>query len=144
MKANKPNATKRVSEMTGHRLRPFPTVYQRPARIISPDDTEYDSKAEAAWGALLKLRKHAGDIVEYWPHGMKLMLAKGDFYTPDFLVQFAEHLEIHEVKGYMREDAREKLKIAVRKFYTIKFVVLWATWDKRKKRHAFREEVWSP
>ncbi len=42
--------------------------------------------------------------------GIRLRLAKGTYYTPDFLV-FRDDgtIEIHETKGFMREAARVRI-----------------------------------
>lgn len=52
---------------------------------------------------------------------MKLRLAKNTFYTPDFLLVYKEHFEIHEVKGFWREDARVKIKVAAQEYPWFKF-----------------------
>ncbi len=48
---------------------------------------------------------------------IKLRLAAKTHYTPDFAVLLADgSFELHEVKGFWREDARIKIKIAAEKF----------------------------
>lgn len=47
----------------------------------------------------------------WWYESLKFKLADRTFYTPDFLVQTTEgFLELHEVKGFWRDDARVKWK----------------------------------
>lgn len=55
-------------------------------------------------------------IETYWFEPMKLKLADGTYYTPDFGVMRGGKLEFHEVKGFMREAARVRLNVAVEKF----------------------------
>lgn len=60
-----------------------------------------------------------GAIMSYWREPIKLRLAGRTWYTPDWLVSLptGEHgippaPEIVEVKGFMRDDAAVKLKVA--------------------------------
>lgn len=66
---------------------------------------------------ILAPRKLAGEIIEWWFEAITLKLADDCRYTPDFLVMLADHsLECHETKGFMRDDAQIKLKIAAQVF----------------------------
>ena len=48
---------------------------------------------------------------------MKLRLADNTFYTPDFAVMTMDmHIEFHEVKGFWRDDAKVKIKVAAAQF----------------------------
>lgn len=59
---------------------------------------------------------------EYEP--IKLRLAKNTGYTPDFIVvRTSGAIEAHEVKGFWRDDARVKIKVAAEKYSFIKFLV---------------------
>ena len=66
----------------------------------------------------------AGEIVAYQFEPVKLRLARRTFYTPDFLVVFPDHFEFHEVKGFARDDAMVKLKVAARLYPWFKFVLV--------------------
>jgi hypothetical protein len=55
-------------------------------------------------------------IETYWFEPIKLKLADGTYYTPDFGVMRGGKLEFHEVKGFMREAARVRLNVAAEKF----------------------------
>ena len=68
---------------------------------------------EREYAAYLDLLKRAGKV-EWWAYeSLRLRLADGTFYTPDFVVVHETgRLEIHETKGHMREAARVRLKVA--------------------------------
>lgn len=71
------------------------------------------NKTEAEYAALLDSLKHEGEIAWYRFEGLRLRLADGCGYTPDFAVMKSNGLmECHEVKGFWRDDARQKIKIA--------------------------------
>ena len=55
----------------------------------------------------------AGDIRLWMFEGVRLILAPSTTYTPDFMVINSElQVEFHEVKGFWRDDARVKIKLA--------------------------------
>ena len=93
------------------------------------------NKTEAAWCRELELRRRAGEVQWYQYEPMALILAKATRYTPDFIVLTdAGALEAHEVKGFWRDDARAKIKIAATLFPWIRFVAISrgkgrAAWD---------------
>lgn len=71
------------------------------------------NKTEAAYEADLRDAQALGDIQWYRFEGLKLRLADNTFYTPDFAVMARDGvMECHEVKGFWRDDARAKIKIA--------------------------------
>jgi len=71
------------------------------------------NKTEALYASELELRRRAGDILWYKFEGLKLRLADNTFLTVDFVVMRSDsELEMHEVKGFMQEDANVKLKVA--------------------------------
>jgi hypothetical protein len=72
------------------------------------------NKTEAAYAnEILEIRKRAGEIIEYWFETVTLKLANGVRYTPDFFVRLkSNEYEFHEVKGFWRDDARVKIKVA--------------------------------
>lgn len=68
---------------------------------------------ETAYAAELERRREAREIHWWLYEGLKLKLADNTFYTPDFAVmRIGGELEIHETKGFWREDARLKIKVA--------------------------------
>jgi len=55
---------------------------------------------------------------------IKLRLADRTWYTPDFLVVWVDgRMEFHEVKGFMRDDAAVKLKVAAELYPWAKFIL---------------------
>jgi hypothetical protein len=67
--------------------------------------------------------KYMGEIVWYGFEAIKLKLADNTFYTPDFVVVNDEYeIEIHEVKGFWRDDARVKIKVAAEKYQLFRFI----------------------
>lgn len=75
------------------------------------------NKTEQAYADTLRLRQLGGEIAWYKYEAMKLKLAHNTTYTPDFAVMLASgELEMHEVKGFWRDDARVKIKVAAALF----------------------------
>jgi hypothetical protein len=82
------------------------------------------NKTEAAYAATLEQRRAAGEVAWFKFEGVKLRLADNTFYTPDFAVMLANGaLEMHEVKGYMQDDANVKIKVAS-DMYPMRFLVI--------------------
>jgi hypothetical protein len=90
------------------------------------------NKTEAAYAQVLEMRRLAGEIVAFKFEAVTLRLAVRTRYKPDFLVKLANgDTEIHEVKGFWKDDARVKIKVAAelyRDFY--RFIAI--TKPKRK------------
>lgn len=84
------------------------------------------NKTEAAYARYLDEEKRLGMILDWRFEAVKLKLAEGRcFYTPDFLVIVANGVvEFREVKGFWRDDARVKIKVAASLFpwFTFKAV----------------------
>lgn len=79
---------------------------------------------ESRYAEQLESRKHVGEVAGYWFEAVKFKLADKTFYTPDFLVMLASgEMECHEVKGFWREDARVKIKVAAG-MYPFRFVAV--------------------
>lgn len=75
------------------------------------------NKTEQAYDAHLELRRLAGEVAWYRFEAVKLRLADRTFYTPDFMVILADgEMQFHEVKGFWRDDARVKIKVAAVQF----------------------------
>lgn len=84
------------------------------------------NKTEALYEQKLKAYLYTGDYLWYKFEGMKFRLADNTFYTPDFAVMCADGtLEMHEVKGYMMDDAAVKIKVAA-DLYPFKFKLIYA------------------
>lgn len=71
------------------------------------------NKTEAAYDNHLQSLRHAGKILWHKFEAIKLRLADATFYTPDFAVLSSDCvMELHEVKGFMMDDANVKIKVA--------------------------------
>jgi hypothetical protein len=69
--------------------------------------------------------KVGGGVVDWWFEAIKLRLADKTWYTPDFAVLMADGtLELHEVKGFWRDDARVKIKVAAEQHWLFRFVAV--------------------
>ena len=91
-----------------HRASPLPGQLAT-GRLRKPDM----NKLEAAWAQVLEARRANGELAWWAFEGIKLKLADSTFYTPDFAVMgIGSEMEFHEVKGFWRDDARVKIKVA--------------------------------
>jgi len=75
------------------------------------------NNTEKEYSDYLERQKISG-IVEWFKfESIKLKLADNTTYTPDFLVMLPSgELECHEVKGFWKDDARVKIKVAASMF----------------------------
>lgn len=96
------------------------------------------NKLEQVFGLRLFSMRQRGEIRQFAYEPVKLRLAKGCFYTPDFMVVENDGtITVYEVKdwrsgskkhplkklkGFWREDARIKLKVAARLFPMLRFM----------------------
>lgn len=82
------------------------------------------NKTEKAYAEHLQFLQNAGDVLWFKFEGIKLRLADNTFYTADFAVLPASmQIEIHEVKGFWKDDARVKIKVAA-SLYPFKFLAV--------------------
>ena len=89
------------------------------------------NKTEAEYGQLLEARKRMGEIKDYGFERMKLRLADDVLYIPDYDAVLDDNtVEIHEVKGFLRDDARIKIYTAARMYPHFKF---WLIKKRRQK-----------
>lgn len=89
--------------------------------------TEFDgmNKTERRRWVELEAMKRAGVIRDCKYNAVTLMLANRCRYTPDFLVEHVDsRLELEEVKGFWRDDARVKIKVAARLYPMFAFTAL--------------------
>jgi hypothetical protein len=80
------------------------------------------NKLETSYRDYLDGLKLSGDILDYVYEGVTFRLAVRTTYTPDFLVIRPDCIEIHEVKGFWRDDGRVKWKTAAAKYPWFRFV----------------------
>lgn len=79
---------------------------------------------ESRYGSQLHLRMMASDIAMYAYQPIRLRLATAVWYTPDYIVRHIDNtIECVEVKGFMREAANLRLKIAVDRFPQFRFTI---------------------
>jgi len=77
------------------------------------------NKTEAAYARFLST---VPGVESFAYEPVKLRLAKATFYTPDFMVVLSDGgIEMHEVKGFWRDDARVKIKVAAEQFPWFRF-----------------------
>jgi hypothetical protein len=82
------------------------------------------NKTEVVYAVHLETLKRAGLVLWYRFEAVKLRLADNTFYTPDFAVMLPDgEIELHEVKGFWRDDARVKIKVAA-EMYPFQFVAV--------------------
>jgi hypothetical protein len=97
------------------------------------------NKLEQEYDLLLDGQRHHGEVLWYRFEGIKLRLADNTFYTPDFAVMAADGvMECHEVKGFWRDDARAKIKIAA-SLYPFRFLAV--TRAPKKDGGGFKQEA---
>ena len=92
------------------------------ARAVHRPTRGVPNKTEAAYRDQLEFLRQSGLIHAYAFEALRLRLAPATGYTPDFLV-ITNHgeVELHEVKGWMRDDANAKLKIAAELYPYFRF-----------------------
>lgn len=94
------------------------------------------NKWEMMYSYELMQRKLNGEIQWFGYESIKLRLAKATTYTPDFVVVLPDgRVEFHEVKGFWRDDARVKIKVAAELFPWARFVVV------TRKHGEFKKEA---
>lgn len=96
------------------------------ARVTPRPQRGVMNRTEAAYAELLEARRLAGEVLWYEFEAMTLRLARRTHYRPDFPVLTPTGLQFHEVKGFMRDDAWLKLKLAARAF-PFQFIVVRRT-----------------
>jgi len=92
------------------------------------------NKWEQRFAAELDAQKACG-LIEWWAYeSVRLKLANGAWYKTDFFVMWnMENEDFHvsmlkptcyEIKGYMREAANVRIKVAADKYRCFKFVIV--------------------
>lgn len=111
-----------VAVAQGHK----PVVSQPSSPIRVPRRGRLN-KTEAAYELELRARKMAGEVRWYGFECVKLRLADGAWYTPDFAVEMTDgSLAFHECKGFQREAAMVRFKVAREQFPWATFVLVKA------------------
>jgi hypothetical protein len=83
------------------------------------------NKLEQAYSQHLELQQAAGEIQWHAFEPMKLKLADGAWFTPDFGVVMRDgSFEFRETKGHWREAARVRIKVAAGLYRFFRFVAI--------------------
>ncbi len=106
-------------ESTIHALKDGLKAAKKKPRIQAPPQSHggiilsFKSDLERDYHGHLKACLLGGEILGFAFEAVRLKLADGCTYTPDFLIITIDGLPmLHEVKGYWREDAKIKYKVA--------------------------------
>lgn len=93
----------------------------RPNLKASNDESKLN-KTETAWLAELRIRNPKFLGIQ----AMTFKLGDDCRYSPDFIcITQDDELIAYEVKGFFRDDAKVKIKVAARMFSWIKFVLVF-------------------
>ena len=85
---------------------------------------------ERRYAQHLHSRWLAGEIHSFSFERHNLKLADRTYYRPDFEVMLPDGtIEFHEVKGFMRDDANVKIKVAAQQFP--QYVFRLVRWDRK-------------
>jgi len=99
------------------------TPHKTAVAIAQTTDEEKLNKTERGWLGVLRTRP---EIVHIGIQDHTLKLADNCRYTPDFMSLDADgQVTFWEVKGFFRDDAKVKVKVAARKFPFYRFVVVF-------------------
>ena len=82
------------------------------------------NKTEAKYSQELDAMLFSRQILGYHFGRVKFGLADRTWYTPDFIVVYPTHIEVVEIKGFLRDDAAAKFKIAAETFPWFKWKML--------------------
>jgi len=101
------------------------TVADLQNRSALPAHPSRMNKLETAYSQLIELERRAGTW-QWWAfEAIKLRLASGAWYTPDFaLLDPLGKLVIHETKGHWREAAKVRIKVAAELYPMFRFVAV--------------------
>lgn len=95
---------------------------------VPPRPQRYKNNAERDYAVGLEAQRRAGVLREWHYEAIRLRVGGGAFYTPDFLVVTASgEVQVHEVKGHMREAARVRM-LAVLDRYPFRVFVNGKEW----------------
>lgn len=93
--------------------------------VTRPKKKRGMNKTEAEYAAALACDVRHGDIQWFDYEAITLKLADDCRYTPDFVVVHLDgRIEFREIKGFWRDDAKVKIRVAARLFPWAKFVAI--------------------
>lgn len=109
---------------------------RKPADLALGYAAERMNKLEARYAMRLEELRRAGKIVFWKFEAVALRLANRTTYNPDFYLMLADgSLGFHETKGFWRDDARAKIKIAAEQFPEWFFVAV--QWNSKARDWKF-------
>ena len=80
----------------------------------------------------------SGEVERIEYEAIRFELGKGSTYLPDFYVFFTDgHAELHETKGFWREDDRVKIKVAATRYSEFRWIGITISGKKIKKLEEF-------
>ncbi len=82
------------------------------------------NKTERAFAANLQTAVSNNSIAWWWREPFKVRLAGRTWYTPDFFVLLSPRFIAIEVKGFMRDDAAVKLKVAAETYPCFRWLLV--------------------
>ena len=95
----------------------------KPAKRIRQDSKPLMNKLEQAWLDKLKFGNFTDKV---YVQAIKFKLCNGVTYCPDFVVvQHHGHMVCYETKGFMRDDAAIKIKMAAKEFPNFTWILVW-------------------
>lgn len=95
------------------------TTPERRALQSTINHREYKSGLERRYAEFLESRKILREIIVWQYEGIRLQLGGGATFMPDFAIIRRDEpdgrriTELHEVKGFWREAAKVRMKVAV-------------------------------
>ena len=95
------------------------------ARVRPDADRNKMNRLESRYAEHLGYLRLEGKVSAFMYEAVTLRLADRTSYNPDFFLVMPDGtIEIHETKGFMRDDAAVKIKVAAKMFpwFTFKLV----------------------
>lgn len=121
-------------------------------RIKVPKLVDGMNKLERAFWERLRGRDEGKDILRTYREPLSLRLAGRTTYKPDFVSVITDlersNVVCWEIKGFMRDDAAVKIKVAAELYPWMNFVLVTRTKQKWECRHVtscgIARETWTP
>lgn len=91
------------------------------ARVIPSKMNRWEER----YTIILQASRSAGRVRDWRYEGITLKLGHDCRYTPDFVVLMADGtIELHEIKGFRRDDSMVKIRAAATAFPWFRFVLV--------------------
>ena len=92
---------------------------------VAPTTSRGMNKLEQRWAEQLEIERAAGEIRSWRYNSIRLKLADGSWFKPDFVVICADgSMRIDETKGHWREAARVRIRVAAELYPEFRFRAL--------------------